>query len=294
MKEVRQQIQCGAAHFGRLAAVAMGVIAILTTASASAQSITIGEGIALQWAQFYVADHYHTWEEQGLSPTVSTLASGRLVLDALLGGGVVIGTAAETPVVFAALNGLPVRIVATLNRFEPFDLVAINDIKSAEDLKGRKIGVAQGTNAHYFLSKILHEAGLSSSDITSINLSPADFVSALANGSIDAFVWTAIDKEPQMLVKALRALLAADRMMAKDPEGGSKITADRIELNPSIARAYWPRARFEMALAKDDIVRELQSQAKWAVESKLVRPDVVIPNFQDVVVTKPFADAQGK
>jgi ABC-type nitrate/sulfonate/bicarbonate transport system substrate-binding protein len=329
MKEVCQKVRCGAAHFGRLAAVAMAVIAILTTAPASAQSITIGEGIALQWAQFYVADHYHTWEEQGLSPTVSTLASGRLVLDALLGGGVVIGTAAETPVVFAALNGLPVRIVATLNRFEPFDLVAINDIKSAEDLKGRKIGVAQGTNAHYFLSKILHEAGLSSADITSINLSPADFVSALANGSIDAFVWTephvsqalslgagkfhvvsfpnlyfgystvitlqnTIDKEPQMLVKALRALLAADRMMAKDPEGGSKITADRIELNPSIARAYWPRARFEMALAKDDIVRELQSQAKWAVESKLVRPDVVIPNFQDVVVTKPFADAQGK
>ena len=47
---------------------------------------------------------------------------------------------AETPVVFAALNGLPVRIIATMNRHEPFDLVAIKDIKTNRNIKGRRIG----------------------------------------------------------------------------------------------------------------------------------------------------------
>src|SRR5579862_6978246 len=156
--------------------------------SASAEPISIGEGIALQWGTFYVADHFKGWEKEGLEVSVSTFASGRLVLDALLGGGITLGTAAETPVVLAAMNGLPVRIVATINRFEPFDLVAVSDIKSGADVKGRKIGVALGTNGHYFFYKMLKQANLSQSDVTVVNLSPSDFVSALSNGSIDAFI----------------------------------------------------------------------------------------------------------
>jgi NitT/TauT family transport system substrate-binding protein len=316
-------------YFRQLAAVATALVALVAVEPSLAQNIAVGEGIALQWGQFYVADHYNTWKEQGLGAKATTFASGRLVLDAVLGGGVLVGTAAETPVVFAALNGLPVRIIATLNRFEPFDLVGIKEIATGKDLKGRKIGVPQGTNAHYFFSKILASAGLSASDVIAVNLSPADFVSSLANGSIDAFVWTephisqamsmgegkfhvvqfpnlyfgysavitlqnTIDKEPQTLVKVLRALQSADQMIAKDANAAADLTAERIKLDPKVARAYWPRVHFGMALTKDEIIRELESQAKWAIESKLVRPDAVMPNFQDVVVTQPFVDAQAK
>ena len=316
-------------YFRQLTAVAVTLVALVASRPASAQDIAVGEGIALQWGQFYVADHYNTWKEQGLGAKATTFASGRLVLDAVLGGGVLMGTAAETPVVFAALNGLPVRIIATLNRFEPFDLVGIKQITTGKDLKGRKIGVTQGTNAHYFFSKVLANAGLAASDVTSVNLSPADFVSSLANGSIDAFIWTephisqamsmgegkfhvvqfpnlyfgystvitqqnTIDKEPQTLVRALKALQSADRMMAKDANAAADLTAARIKLDPKIAREYWPRVHFGMALSKDEIVRELEAQARWAIESKLVRPDAVMPNFQEIVVTQPFADAQAK
>jgi ABC-type nitrate/sulfonate/bicarbonate transport system substrate-binding protein len=316
-------------YFRQLAAVATALVALVAVEPSLAQNIAVGEGIALQWGQFYVADHYNTWKEQGLGAKATTFASGRLVLDAVLGGGVLVGTAAETPVVFAALNGLPVRIIATLNRFEPFDLVGIKEIATGKDLKGRKIGVPQGTNAHYFFGKILASAGLSASDVIAVNLSPADFVSSLANGSIDAFVWTephisqamsmgegkfhvvqfpnlyfgysavitlqnTIDKEPQTLIKVLRALQSADQMIAKDANAAADLTAERIKLDPKVARAYWPRVHFGMALTKDEIIRELESQAKWAIESKLVRPDAVMPNFQDVVVTQPFADAQAK
>jgi ABC-type nitrate/sulfonate/bicarbonate transport system substrate-binding protein len=316
-------------YFRRLTVIAIALIALTAARPASAQDIAIGEGMALQWAHFYVADHYNTWKGQGLGTKVTTFASGRLVMDAVLGGGVLIGTVSETPVVFAALNGLPVRIIATLNRFEPFDLVGIKEIKTGKDLKGRKIGISQGTNGHYFFSKVLASAGLSASDVTSVNLSPADFISSLANGSIDAFIWTephlsqamsmgegkfhvvqfpnlyfgystvialqsTIDKEPQVLIKALKSLEAANGLMGKDANAAADLTADRIKLDPKIARAYWPRVHFGMALAKDEIVKELESQAKWAIESKLVRPDAVMPNFQEVVVTKPLSDAQSK
>jgi ABC-type nitrate/sulfonate/bicarbonate transport system substrate-binding protein len=316
-------------YFRQLTTVALTLVVLALPKLASAQEIAVGEGIALQWGQFYVADRHNTWKEHGLNAKATTFASGRLVLDAVLGGGVLLGTAAETPVVFAALNGLPVRIIATLNRFEPFDLVGIKEIATGKDLKGRRIGVTQGTNAHYFFSRVLAKSGLSASDVISVNLSPADFVSSLANGSIDAFVWTephvsqamamgggkfrvvqfpnlyfgystvitlqnTIDKDPQTLVRALKALQSADRIIAKDANAAAELTADRIKLDPKIAREYWPRVNFGMALSKDEIVRELESQAKWAIENKLVRPDAVMPNFQEIVVTQPFADAQAK
>ncbi|WP_342726505.1 NrtA/SsuA/CpmA family ABC transporter substrate-binding protein [Bradyrhizobium sp. B097] len=310
----------GSIRLARAAAVALAAVLSLASAPSRAQDITIGEGIALGWGQFFVADHDKTWQKQGLAPKVSTFASGRLVLDALVGGGVVIGTAAETPVVFATLNGLPVRIIGTLNRHEPFDLVAINDIKTTKDIKGRRIGYSQGTNAHYYLSKLLKQQSLAWSDITAVSLNPGDFVSSLAGGAIDGFIWTephlsqaiaqgpdkfhiirseglyntystiitlqsTIDSKPDLLVKAVKALLEADDNIRKDPDAAATLTAERIKLDPAIAKAFWKRANFKLELDKASLVSLMEEQAKWAVDSKLVRPDAKIPDFNTVVVT---------
>jgi NitT/TauT family transport system substrate-binding protein len=301
-------------------ALSVALAAIVASASSRAQEITIGEGVALGWGQFFVADHEKDWEKQGLTPKVTTFASGRLVLDALVGGGVVIGTAAETPVVFANLNGLPVRVIGVLNRHEPFDLVAVQDIKTVKDIKGRKIGYSQGTNAHYYLLKLLGEAGLKLSDINAISLNPGDFVSSLSGGAIDAFIWTephisqaiqqgkgkfhairspglyntyssiitlqsTIDSKPDLLVKALRALLEGDDFIKKNPDAARTIVAERIKLDPEIARNFWSRANFNLTLDKAKLVAELTEQANWAIENKLVRPDAKIPDFTAVVVT---------
>ncbi|MGV7213261.1 ABC transporter substrate-binding protein [Bradyrhizobium sp. UFLA05-112] len=314
---------------GRLAAAAIAAVMSLTSASSHAEDITIGEGIALGWGQFFVADHDKTWQKQGLTPKVSTFASGRLVLDALVGGGVVIGTAAETPVVFAALNGLPVRIIGTLNRHEPFDLVAIKDIKTAKDVKGRRIGYSQGTNAHLYLSKLLKQEGLAWSDITAVSLNPGDFVSSLAGGAIDGFIWTephlsqavaqgtdkfhiirseglyntyssiitlqsTIDSKADLLVKALKALIEADDTIRKDPDAAATLTAERIKLDPAIAKSFWKRTNFNLALDKPALVSLLQEQAKWAVDNKLVRPDAKIPDFNTVVVTSLYDRARSE
>lgn len=313
----------------RLAQAGMLALSIMVFSAtpSRAQDITVGEGIALGWGQFYVADRDKTWEKQGLNPKVSTFASGRLVLDALVGGGVLIGTAAETPVLFANLNGLPVRIIGTLNRHEPFDLVAVNDIKTAKDVKGHRIGYSQGTNAHYYLFKLLQQEGLSWSDITPVSLNPGDFVTSLAGGAIDGFIWTephlsqaleqgkgkfhiirspglyntystiialqsTIDGKPDLLVKALKALVEADNLIKKDPDAAASLTAERIKLDPTIAKAFWPRANFKLELDKPGIVSALQEQAKWAIDNKLVRPDAKIPDFNSVVVTSLFEQAR--
>ncbi|MES2582136.1 MAG: NrtA/SsuA/CpmA family ABC transporter substrate-binding protein [Pseudomonadota bacterium] len=299
----------------------------LAPLAAFSQEIAIGEGLAVGWSQFYVADHLKLWEKQGLKATAVTFPSGRLVLDAVVGGRVLIGTAAETPVVFATLNELPVRILGTLNREEPFDLVATQEIKSIQDLKGKKIGYSQGTNAHYYLSKLLDKAGLKFSDITPVSLTPADFVTSLVNGGLDGFIWTephlsqaiaqgkgrfhtirtpglyrtsasiitlqsTLDQKPELVVKALRALLEADAASKKDPATAIRIVSERTNFDHELARSYWPRLSPDLNLDKAAVVRELEAQAKWAVANKLVRPDARIPDFNTIVVTGPLEAAR--
>src|SRR5438552_3041849 len=120
----------------------------LSKAAAQSLPIRIGEGIALAWAPFFMASAKETWQANGLTPNVVQFASGRLVLDAVIGGNIDIGTAAESPVVFAALNGLPVRVIGVFNVEENMELVARQTIKTAADLAGKKVGYARGTASH--------------------------------------------------------------------------------------------------------------------------------------------------
>lgn len=305
--------------------VAAAALTLSHASIANAQAVAIGEGLSLGWAQFFVADAHKLWQKEGLQPNSVTFASGRLVLDAVVGDRVLIGTAAETPVVFAALNGVPIRIIATTNNgdgspYEPFEIVANASIRTAADIKGKRIGYSQGTNAHYYLSLLLARLGLKWSDINAVSLSPGDFVSTLANGSIDGFVWTepalsqavtqghgrfhtirtpgvyhalstvitlqsTIDKHPDLLRKALRTLRAADAINATDPTAASALVAPRVNFDPKLAAAYWPQLNLRVGLDKAAVVKELEQQARWAIENKLVRPDAKLPDFNQIVVT---------
>jgi sulfonate transport system substrate-binding protein len=59
-------------------------------------------------------------------------------------------------------------------------------IKSVADLKGKKVAFVKNTTAHYFLLKMLEEAGLTWSDISPVELTTADGLSALISGKVDA------------------------------------------------------------------------------------------------------------
>lgn len=317
-------------HWLRRLAGALTLAATLApSVPAAAQDIAIGEGLSIGWVPFFIADDRKLWEAQGLTPKSTLFASGRLVLEALAGGHVAIGTAAETPVMFAAVNTLPVRVIGTMNRYECFDVAASRDIKSIAELKGRKIGYAQGTNAHYYLFKLLEKAGLKLADVTAVSLSPGDFVSSLSNGAIDAFIWTephqsqaaalpgerfhvirtpgiyntyssiialqsTLDEKPDLVVKALKALIEADRFAKRNPDEAIAIVAGKIKLDPQIARKQWPTLNLAVDLDRDAVVRELESQARWAFANNLVRPDAKLPDFDKVVVSAPLEAARAQ
>ena len=68
------------------------------------------------------------------------------------------------------------------------DLMANGSIKSVQDLKGMRIGVAggPGSGGEYLLTKALQQGGMMLNDIQKVKIGNADMPKALANQSIDA------------------------------------------------------------------------------------------------------------
>ena len=55
-------------------------------------------------------------------------------------------------------------------------------------MKGRKVGVLVGSTSEFFIKLYLAKAGMKLTDIDVINLRPAEMVTGLVRGDIDAFV----------------------------------------------------------------------------------------------------------
>lgn len=122
----------------------------------------------------------------------SVFQGGNLCLEAMAADKIDFAGSSEIPPIAASLasNGGNFKIVAVNNSYplnQELVVLGSSGIKSVADLKGKKVGFIKNTTAHYFLSQMLTQAGLKWSDITPIEITTADGVTALKGGSIDAF-----------------------------------------------------------------------------------------------------------
>lgn len=100
---------------------------------------------------------------------------------------------AEIPWVTAVSNGIDLDIISIcqVSAAGTITVPEGSDIKSLEDLKGKKVGYTRGTVYHTFLIRVLESVGLTIDDVELVNLSADNMVSALVSGDIDAASLTA-------------------------------------------------------------------------------------------------------
>jgi sulfonate transport system substrate-binding protein len=124
----------------------------------------------------------------------SDFTSGPPMLEAMNAGAIDIGSVGDAPPVFAAAGGDKLAIIGA-TKTDPNDAALLvpknSPIHTIAQLRGKKIGVAEGSSGDYHLLTVLTKAGLTVKDVSIDDLQPAEALAAFASGHLDAWdVWS--------------------------------------------------------------------------------------------------------
>jgi len=169
------------------AAALLGAAPRLVRAQSRLQPMDIYIGTTPHFGNVIVGAEKGFFEKQGLPVKITNFASGSVAADAFkTGKGSVIVSGDLPSIRLWQLGFVGLCPQAHYNALSI--IVAKNTIKSPGDMKGKKVGVLRGSTSEYFTKLYLAKGGMQPSDIEMINLRPAEMVTGLARGDIDAFV----------------------------------------------------------------------------------------------------------
>lgn len=169
--------------------------------ASTASSATSEDGIDLSGVTLHIAaasasNGQGLVQAAGLDDTpykvdFTVMQGGNLVMEAMAAGQVDLGTGSQIPPLSASLaaNGGNFKIIG-IRRMHTLDqeliIPAGSTVTDVAQLKGKKVGYVKNTTAHYFLEKMLEDAGLEWNDIDAVALTTSDGLSAILTGEIDA------------------------------------------------------------------------------------------------------------
>ena len=229
-----------------------------TRARAATQTVRIG----------YIADYQNVslpaiaidqkmWEAEGLVPDIKLFTNGPIQIQAMGAGSLDFG-AIGPGALWLPASGRTKVVAVNLLTFSD-RVVSLPGIDTIAGLKGKKVGVPQGTSGEMILRLALAKAGLSVSDIQLIPMDPSTIVAAFTSKQIDgAGLW-----EP--LVSVMKRRVPDLHELANDEEfypGTSFCNTfvarnDTVEKNPDLVRRFvrvlkramdWRAANFDRSV----------------------------------------------
>ncbi len=140
-----------------------------------------------------IAEDQGLWKKADLTAEVKSFNNGPVQIQALSAGDLDYGYIGPGAMWLPASGRSKVIAVDTLTYADR--VIGQPGMKSMKDLKGKKVGVPEGTSGDMILNIALEEAGMTAKDITKVNMDPSTIVSAFSSGQIDGagFFYPAID-----------------------------------------------------------------------------------------------------
>lgn len=209
-----------------------------------------GNGALLQ----AVAKEQKLWEKHGLEVSAQPFTNGPLQIQALGTGDLdfgYIGPGALWLPMTGKAKIVGIQSLGTSDR-----VIAQAGINTIEDLKGKTIGVPEGTSGDMLLNLALEKAGMSIDDVKKVAMDPPTTIAAFTAGQIDAaaiwypFVEQIKDRKPD-LVEVVKSADFPDLAFPASIVAGAGITE-----KPEMLKRYQAAAKEAYAWAathKDEL-----------------------------------------
>jgi sulfonate transport system substrate-binding protein len=172
---------------GAVALLGAGALPLASRAQGKLQTMDIYIGTTPHFGNIIVGAEKGFYEKEGLPVKITNFASGSVAADAFRTGRGSIIVAGDLPTIRLWQQGF-VGVAPQAHYNALSVIVARNNIKGAPDMKGKKVGVLVGSTSEFFAKLYLAKAGMKPTDIDMVNLRPAEMVTGLSRGDIDAFV----------------------------------------------------------------------------------------------------------
>jgi sulfonate transport system substrate-binding protein len=120
----------------------------------------------------------------------SEFGSGNLMVEAANAGALDLAYGSEIPPAFAAASGARIQVVAVIRGDVNEQVVLVpkgSAIRDIAGLRGKRVGYVRATTTHFYLNRMLAEAGMSFADIQAVNMTPSDGRAAFETGALDAW-----------------------------------------------------------------------------------------------------------
>ena len=140
-----------------------------------------------------LAEKRGLYAKYGLSSVVVYIPGGTTVVQTMISGEVDLGQLTGAPGVAANLRGADIQYIAMTDDTMGYQLVTRRDIKSATELKGKRLGISRFASSSDFGTRmLLKRVGVDPKDTTILQIgNETERLAALRSGSIDGSVFNA-------------------------------------------------------------------------------------------------------
>ncbi|MGI8385966.1 ABC transporter substrate-binding protein [Robertmurraya sp. P23] len=277
--------------------------------------------------QFRAAEKQGYFDEQGVNAELSNFAYGIDTVNAILTEQADTGLAAD----YALLNSLgkgDMVVVSTLTRghersLKDNQLLVRGDIKSPEDLKGKKLGVPKGTVTEYIWAKYLEANQISEEDIIYVPYStPDEAIVGVKKGDIDA-VWSSgalkdkfksiegvtqlddlesagvtidsyllakrsfVEEHPEAVKSVLKALSQGIEYVGNHQKETAQIAFEQLKVPEEDALKDIERQNYVLGFTGED-VKHLEDMKEWLEEKGILKESY---NLKDKLFLEPLKNA---
>ena len=297
-----------------LLAIATSALSCQEGYSGPVETLTLGYTPSEASCLLYVAEDQGFFSANGVKMIEKTYSTGAEAIQALLKGEVDVAGMSETPFINQVFTKQSVSIYANLDKLEYTYLIVRKDrgIQTAADLKGKRIGLPQGTIAEFYLGRYLQLNGLSMKDVTVVNADPQASADLITKGNLDGVViwnpiayqieqqvgdnamvfhvqsgqaayglavarsdWLTAHKE--LIERSLRAIAQAEQYMISHPAEAKAMVQKRLNYDTAYMDTVWSENQFSLSLDQSLVVA-LEDESRWLLGNNLT-PEKSAPDF---------------